>query len=59
MRLAGGAELAQPTWVALLDAQCSVLLKTYIKPEVSRTATARGCLQLNQAIPSAGSSQVE
>jgi hypothetical protein len=34
MRLADGAEVSFPAWVALLDQHCSVLLKTYIKPEV-------------------------
>jgi hypothetical protein len=34
MRLADGAEVSSPAWVALLDQHCSVLLKTYIKPEV-------------------------
>jgi hypothetical protein len=34
MRLAGGAEVSCPAWVALLDQHCGVLLKTYIQPEV-------------------------
>jgi hypothetical protein len=34
MRLADGVEVSFPAWVALLDQHYSVLLKTYIRPEV-------------------------
>ncbi|KAF6253804.1 hypothetical protein COO60DRAFT_386325 [Scenedesmus sp. NREL 46B-D3] len=42
MRLADGAEVSSPAWVALLDQHCAVLLKTYVKPEVPAGARCFG-----------------
>ncbi|WIA32659.1 hypothetical protein OEZ86_003460 [Tetradesmus obliquus] len=42
MRLADGSEVSCPAWVALLDQHCTVLLKTYIQPEVPPGARCFG-----------------
>jgi hypothetical protein len=68
MRLAGGGEVSSPAWVALLDQHCSVLLKTYIQPEVRlqsslaaphavRSTAASWLLQLRQGTTGSSSWQ--